>query len=99
MEIITYRSGRIVCTIGSIGFLLGLLGCTVQLAETQSPSTGLPVTVETVEAIPIQNRRAGSTSSSTGSFCERRGTLMRCTEVSRDELRKRFDELQSLDRY
>lgn len=98
MEIITYRSGRIVCIIGSIGFLLGSLGCTVQLAETQNPSTGLPVAIETVEAIPIQ-ARSGDASSSTGSFCEQRGTLVRCTETSRDELRDRFDELQSLDQY
>ena len=87
VEIFTSRSGRVVCIIGSIGFLLGSLGCTMQRAETQSPSTALPVTVEAVETVPIQSKRNGDTSSSTVSFCEQLGAIMRCTEVSRDELR------------
>ena len=99
VEIFTSRSGRVVCIIGSIGFLLGSLGCTMQRAETQSPSTALPVTVEAVETVPIQSKRNGDTSLSTGEYCRRQGTRLQCTEVDLEELRDLFDELQPLDRY
>ena len=79
--------------------MLSSLGCAVQLAETQSPSTAPPVAFEAVETIPIQNSRENEISSSTGRSCVQLGPVMRCTVVSRDELQDRFDELQPLDRY
>lgn len=98
MEIIRYGSGKIACIIGFTSLLLSLLGCAAQLAETQIPSNEVSVVAEKVETIPIQNRRNGETSLSTGEYCGRQGTRLQCTEVDLEELRDLFDELQPLDR-
>ena len=76
-----------------------LLGCATQQRETTIPATRATLAAEDVQSIPIRKSVATTGSASTHSQCRQEGSRLRCTNVNRDELRDRFNELQSLDRY